>query len=375
MSVKILKSPSDFEPFVKAWEGLARASLEGNVFYEPWMFIPALRFLSEGVAINAALVWSEPKSPDSEPVLIGFFPFVQSYGYRRVPIHYLSLWRYPQCFLCTPLVRAGFETECFKGFFKWVDSADFSTWLVQINFVRGDGPFYAALQSYLKKHLRPIDQVSFERAMLCSELDGDTYIRTALSGKSRREFERQGRRLAQLGKLETVFLQAGDNIDYWIDTLLRLESSGWKGRAGTALALKENERSYFTEVARAAFEREQLLMEMLLLEGKPIAVRCTFLADSCAYGMKIAFDEDYAKYSPGVQLEFEVLRRTLKNRTIKWMDSCAEPEHPLFNRIWMERRVVRHVNISTGRLSSRVFVGCMALMRRLYRLYRRIRRK
>ena len=373
MAVTIIKTDSELEPFLEQWERLARSSVESNVFYEPWMFRPAMRLLSEGVPIHAALVWSE-RAP-SGPELIGFFPFVESCGYRSVPIRYLSLWRYPQCFLCTPLVRLGFEDECFDEFFKWVDGAPLGALLVQINFVRGDGPFYECLQRYLKKRLRPIDQVSFERAMLSSKMDAESYLRKALSSKSRREFERQGRRLAQLGELRTRILQPGDEIEYWTDTLLSLENSGWKGRAGTALAAKENERTYFAQVARAAYQRGQLLMEMLLLGEKPIAVRCTFLAERCAYGMKIAYDENYAKYSPGVQLEFVVLRRVLGNPQIEWMDSCAEPGHPLFNRLWMERRIIRNVNISTGRLRSRFFVGGLAYLRRLYRFYRRWRPK
>ncbi len=42
--------------------------------------------------------------------------------------------------------------------------------------------------------------------------------------------------------------------------------------------------------------------------------------------MKIAFDEEYGKYSPGVQLEFHVIRRALANPNIEFMDLLG-PDH------------------------------------------------
>jgi len=287
-------------------------------------------------------------------------------------LHYLSLWKYSQCFLSTPLIRSGYEDECFDKFFAWVDSAGEIGTMLQINYVRGDGLFYEHLSRYLAKRRRPIDQVSYQRALLHSSLDGDEYIRQALSSKSRREFQRQGRRLEDRGELKTTLLQPGDDIDIWIEQLLELEERGWKGRAGTALAAQAHHKAFYFDVMRSAFKRGKLLMEKLTLNDKPIAMRSTFISGRCSYGMKIAYDEKYHKFSPGVQLEFEVIKRTLANPEISWMDSCAEPNHPMFDRLWSEKRLIRHVNIATGTLSSKIVVGGLALARWLYGIYRKV---
>lgn len=380
MSVLIAKSHREIEAYRPAWDDLAAHAIERNVFYEQWMLIPALEHLAEGLEVHVALVFAESGQPrDGQPPLIGVFPFIHERGYRGLPIRYLTLWRYPQCFLCTPLVREGSEDECFGQFFNWVDSASLVGSMVRITYVRGDGPFYEHLTRFARHHRRVIDETSFYRAMLQSDLDGDAYIRQALSSKGRREFERQGRRLEELGALEVVVLREHDDIDYWIHWLLELEQRGWKGRAGTALALKDNEKEYYQTVARAAYARGQLLMEMLKLDGRPIAIRCTFLTGSCSYGMKIAFDEEYGRYSPGVQLEFHVIRRALSNPNIDWMDSCAEPNHPMFDRLWKERRRICHINISTKRLSSKLLIRSMtagrAVKASLKAVQRRMRKR
>ena len=42
LSVTVVEDLTDLEPYVSAWEGLAATALEPNVFYEPWMLMPAI---------------------------------------------------------------------------------------------------------------------------------------------------------------------------------------------------------------------------------------------------------------------------------------------------------------------------------------------
>ncbi len=376
MAVVIANSVAELEGWRQPWDDLSDKALERNVFYEHWMLLPAMRHLAAGESVQIVLVTSAVlKDTEGRPLLIGVFPFASCTGYRHLPIRFLSLWRYAQCFLCTPLVRADASEECFTQFFSWVDSAAQVGTMVRMTYIRGDGPFYEQIKHFVKAHRRVVDETSFERAMLQSKLDGDAYIHAALSNKGRREFERQGRRLAEQGRIEVKELQKDDDIDYWIYWLLELEKRGWKGKAGTALALRLNEKTYYEEIARAAFERGQLLMEMMTLNGTPIAIRCTFLSGSCSYGMKIAYDEEYGRFSPGVQLEFDVIRRSLANPAIEWMDSCAEPDHPMFNRLWRERRIIRHINISTRKLRSKLLIKLMTAGREGGRFVRRLRER
>ena len=43
MSVVIVDDLTALEKHIAAWEELAAAAIEPNVFYEPWMLMPALR--------------------------------------------------------------------------------------------------------------------------------------------------------------------------------------------------------------------------------------------------------------------------------------------------------------------------------------------
>jgi hypothetical protein len=43
MSVVVIDDLTALEKYVPAWEDLATAAIEPNVFYEPWMALPAIR--------------------------------------------------------------------------------------------------------------------------------------------------------------------------------------------------------------------------------------------------------------------------------------------------------------------------------------------
>jgi hypothetical protein len=62
-----------------------------------------------------------------------------------------------------------------------------------------------------------------------------------------------------------------------------------------------------------------------------------FLAPPGSFSFKIAFDEDYARFSPGVLIQIENLR-ILARPDIGWMDSCAVADHSMINSLWGERR-------------------------------------
>ena len=85
----------------------------------------------------------------------------------------------------------------------------------------------------------------------------------------------------------------------------------------------------------------------LTLGREPIAMLATFLTPPGAFSYKTAFDERYARFSPGVLLQHENLE-ILADRSIAWSDSCASADHPMIDHIWRERRPVGRISIAVG---------------------------
>jgi hypothetical protein len=70
----------------------------------------------------------------------------------------------------------------------------------------------------------------------------------------------------------------------------------------------------------------------------------SFHAPPGAFSYKIAFDEDFARFSPGVLIEIENLR-LLARPGFGWMDSCAMDKHPMIDRLWSARRSVVRLTV------------------------------
>src|SRR5262249_10566175 len=56
-----------------------------------------------------------------------------------------------------------------------------------------------------------------------------------------------------------------------------------------------------------------------------------------AWTWKIAYDEAYARFSPGVQLMLEVTETLLADNSVAQVDSCATADHPMIDHLWRER--------------------------------------
>ena len=82
-----------------------------------------------------------------------------------------------------------------------------------------------------------------------------------------------------------------------------------------------------------------------------------------SFSFKTVFDEDYARFSPGVLIQQENLE-ILADPEIAWMDSCAAEDHPMIDSLWRERRSIVRVTVPLAGARRRVVHAvCRALER------------
>ncbi|MFT6673349.1 MAG: hypothetical protein ACJAVZ_004847, partial [Afipia broomeae] len=68
-----------------------------------------------------------------------------------------------------------------------------------------------------------------------------------------------------------------------------------------------------------------------------------------AFYFKLGVDENFAKYSPGVQLTLELTRHMCADPSIAMVDSTAMPGHPMIDPIWRGRLAIGDVLIPLNR--------------------------
>ena len=124
------------------------------------------------------------------------------------------------------------------------------------------------------------------------------------------------------------------------ERFLALEALGWKGGRGTALLCDPATVTSMRSMTRALAREGKCRVDSLELDGKPIAMGVTLISGKAAALWKIAYDENRAALSPGVQFTLEYTRRQLAANSVDFTDSCAIADHPMIDRIWPDRMPV-----------------------------------
>lgn len=323
-----------------AWDALSERAIEPNPFFESWYLLPALRALNPD---NVFLLCAE-----QDGQLIGLLPLCKDARYYGRPIPHLGSWLHPNCFLGAPLVLAGQERPFWHALLDWADRQSGSSLFLHLAQLPLDSPLTTALGEVLAEQDRFAALVHREeRAMLASDLSPEAYLEAAMSGKKRKELRRQFTRLSELGEVRFERRTDADGLEKWIEDFLALEHSGWKGSAGSALASHQATTQLFREALAGATAHNQLERLTLTLDGDPLAMLVSFLSPPGAFSYKTAFDERFARFSPGVLLQRENLAM-LDHTAVRWTDSCAAADHPMIDHIWRERRAIGRISIAVG---------------------------
>jgi CelD/BcsL family acetyltransferase involved in cellulose biosynthesis len=315
------------------WVELAEHASEPNPFAECWFMRPAIRHLGGESDDWMVAVWRDDR-------LLGLLPLTQSTRYGRMPVRHIENWVHYHCFFGTPLVRAGAEVAFWQAVLAFLDQSAWAKNFLHMVGMDPTGPVFLGL-----REARRADMVHHsERALLCSDLDPQAYYETHVRQKKRKEIRRLRSRLDELGHITFEHLADDGPVDAWTQAFLALEASGWKGREGTALVGSTSTRLFFEEVVSGAHRIGKLDMLRLIVNGKAIAMLVTFITPPGAFAFKIAFDEDYARFSPGVLIKIENLE-ILNRKDIDWTDSCAVEDHPMINSLWAERREIVRLSV------------------------------
>jgi len=370
MRITVLDHPATLASHLAAWNDLAAAALEPNVFHEPWMMLPAIDVFGRDANLRYVLAYADHGG--ARPLLCGLFPLERVARYSGLPFSHLRLWQYKHCFLGTPLVRATHARACLDAFLDWLGADAQGAAAIKWGSVSADGPFWRALAEALAESgRRSFVPYRFERAVMRPRGGSEAFLSEAVSGKGAKELRRLERRLAEAGKLEYAELQRPEEAEPWIADFIELEARGWKGRNASALGSSDSGRTFFTRAARAAARQGRLMMLGLRLAGRWIALKCNFLSGEGSFAFKIAYDEDYARFSPGTLLELENIRRFHARPELRWMDSCADPDHFMANRLWVDRRRLADLVTTTGRAAGDLMVSSLPLLHWMSRTLRR----
>ena len=323
---------SELQSIAGEWAELAARALEPNVFYEPAFLLAAAPVFARDA--GAMLVWSGgvPRR------LLGFFPARRQRRRYGIDLPILLGLIHPYAPLGVPLVeREAAEPVIAAWLAKLAADESAPAWLL-LPSLPSNGPFAAALEAIVRRARMPTaDFNRHQRALLAPTGERPLYVENALGQRQHKELRRHWRRLSETGAVLFTAATEPAAVAAALDDFLALEAAGWKGRAGTAAADHEEVRR-FTRAAVIGLAAEgKVLLNRILVDGTAIAAAIVLRSGHQAWFWKIAYDESFARFSPGVMLSVALTDELLDEPTIERTDSCATADHPMIDHLWRER--------------------------------------
>ncbi|WP_411037405.1 GNAT family N-acetyltransferase [Shinella sp. BYT-45] len=314
---------------------LSNRVMEPNVFFTGRFLAPAMPRL-EDRTVRLSVIRDESGGRSRMRFLMPFS--IEKPGFS-IGSSILRAWSNPFGPLGTPLVDAEEAAETLDSLLEALGSTGSGLPpILVLPDLRLNGPFAQLVRAVAIGRNLPVTVTDvYRRPMLESLLDGQTYLQKAISPEHFRELRRQWRKLDQLGALSYNVARQPADIRLRMEEFLLLEAAGWKGRSRTAMINDRYRAAFAREAITNLAETDGVRIHTLDLDGRAIASMVVFLAGGEAYTWKTAYDEDYAKYSPGKLLVAELTEWHLDDANIARSDSCAVPDHPVMSRFWEER--------------------------------------
>ncbi len=323
------------------WRALSERAVEPNGYYLPdWEL--AINASSRGRGGTFALA-----ALNDATVLTGLLPVISMSRAYRIPLPAL-VSADPYGTLSTPMLDRDHAAQAAAEILHGARQAGAHALILRDTSL--DGAAMKAFTAVLRRDgIKPRVLQSHVRAALDARRDADELLHESLGPKKLKELRRQRNRLADHGSVRFDVARIPCDVAAALETFLKLEASGWKGKRGTALVQDDGDVAFIRRATSALAANGQCEIVTLTAGETPLAAAIVLRHQDRAFYFKLGVDERFAKFSPGVQLTLELTRHLCADPAIALADSTANPDHPMINPIWRQRLAIGDVLIPLRR--------------------------
>jgi CelD/BcsL family acetyltransferase involved in cellulose biosynthesis len=332
MTAALIRDRGEIARLGAAWQRLAAAALEPSGLNSPELVLPILSRYQNGELMTVGQA--------------GELLLALPVSKRSLPLPHRTNLVTPLTLMGLPHADAELASNSLEAILGVLDQP------LLLRSVPVDGPFFKTISREAPR-FQVIE--SWSRAALDVSGDFATWFDTNFERKRRKEYRRLRARLGEEGTLESVSLANDGDASAWAAELLALEAAGWKGTRKTALAADPEMAFALADAARSLHTAGKLRFWKLQRDGRPVAMMYAIVEGPNAWLCKIAYDETFARFSPGVLLLLDATEALFAEPQIKFADSCAIPNHPMIDNIWRGRIKVADILVAPKHVSAARF--------------------
>lgn len=338
-----------------AWRELAAAALEPNPLFEPDCVVPAARYLPGGERI--AVVTAQ----DETGAMYGCMPVRPCVRWPPASVPTLTTDVRRMTYLGTPLVAPTRGDEAARAMLEALVSARTATGcrLAELRWLHA-GPVDRILRrAFEELRLVYTTSESFERPIVVRRSDGAYFD---FNSRYRNVLKRRRRQIGEALGGEVELRDRAATPDA-LDILIGLEERGYKGATGIALSRVPGEPEQFRAMARAFAADGRLQLLSLEGGGRPAAMQLAVRGGEGVFALKVAYDEELARFGPGVELQIGSIGHFHELSDAAWIDSCTYPGNELIERLYPDRRPMVSYLVALGGRAERALVRALPHLR------------
>ena len=171
-------------------------------------------------------------------------------------------------------------------------------------------PFSMRIRKGMPGLMRQLYQTS------CLHLpDSFEALEESMSKSRRKTIRRKQKMIEKVGGCELeVLTPCEDEVELLLARFARVENAGWKGRAGTSLMGDPTMARFISQVARSFARTGDTKVMFLKIDGQDASGRVVLKHRQSWCEIKIGYDEQFKRYSPGIILMHEAFRTAIEDR-------------------------------------------------------------
>ena len=321
---QILRTWSELAALDKRWDSLLASSHSGSTFLT-WDWIEAWRAVHGGACTPFVLVLSDERGET-----IGVAPFIvvrDSIPSRVVRVVRFIGDRGGDANNLDIVAKVGHEAVVMDAVLSALASSTTLWDVLELHHIPGDSPNLGALRAGALQRGWRLQEDGSPHLVIHLPETWDEFL-AGLSQKSRWRMARNagmppregvrrrglratGQHLAQIGVLTNRVCERKDELPWFIDALTTLHARRWSERGQSGMLHNSARRRFYQQLAPRLLDRKALDIDVLELDGRPIAAQFGFRYDDTYYWLQTGFDPAFARHSPSFALTGRVIHRLI----------------------------------------------------------------
>jgi hypothetical protein len=169
-------------------------------------------------------------------------------------------------------------------------------------------PAFTALTPVPSRHMEWVEYIDTPTLTLSGSFD-DYWRAQGPAIEATHHLTKRLRRLARLQVRLTLRVDRHpDRVAECVAQHGRLEQTGWKGRAGTAVAAENHQGAFYTDILMNFCARNEGVIYRLYFNDQVVASQLALERNGMLIFLKTAYDEQQKALSPGFLLQLEILK-------------------------------------------------------------------